>query len=728
MNLRLLLSTFVLLTGHHLANAQWKPVTNPPAGYATYVTTAQKDSIVLSTYEPVPQFFYTTNAGQQWTNISNPLFSDFYPALIKDGNIFAFSSNKGIAVFQDGQWELRNNGLTQSSSGYLVYSLDSDGKQLLASGVRNAQNTLFLSKNEGLNWEAVGRLGLSAAYNALWGIFAGKNIYSQGVTANNGEAYFSSDGGASWQKLPVKTGTTLNKIILSNDRKMVLCAGPDHYYLHRNDSLLTVSGLPNDADETAYLFHHQQRALVATRVYNDLYPYRFHRSMDGGVTWTPTTNIPPTFTSIVAQSDTLAYSTSDGIFWSTDFGDTWSPLGLSGLSKNFLATAILSFTNGKLYLSGIGGEGFVRFDPSTNSWKALANGLAKTSAYFVELFQSASVLLAGSWNGTFASTDGGQSWIDLNASFLFFQKTNQDLLAIDYFSGDLWKSKDGVQWEKSPNAPRLEVLWRAENKLIGVGNNKMYISDEQGGNWQLRNDSLPFYPSDVATDGTRWYFAVYDGVYLSEDEGQSFVKLRELNQPSTLLFNNGRLLAGLSNGGVSYTDDDSTWKLGTGSLALGFDFSQGLSEINGLLLAAGKNSQIRISANNGANWIPFNTGLSPNNNCAQVLRFGDKLYAACDRGLYERPISDLPTVATQEVISDLYPLAPNPVQSKVRFVGLPLSKRLAITVLDAQGRTVLQQVLPAGQQEMDLSGLPAGMYLLKMFDGEKWGVGKLVKE
>lgn len=726
MYLRLPFLLFLLSTGYHLANAQWKPVANPPAAYAAYVTTSKNDSIVLATYEPSAQFFYTGNGGQSWTNFSNPSYGDFYPALIHKGAIYAYNTAKGIGVYSDGLWNLRNNGLTQSSSGYLIYSLDTDGKQLLASGVKGNQNTLFLSGDGGLNWQAVGRTGLSSAYNALWGYFAGKNIYSQGITANNGEAYFSPDGGDSWQKLPLKTGNTLNKITLSNDRRIVLCAGQNQYYLHQNDSLIATSGLPTDSDETPYLFHHQQKAIVATRTYAGTNPYDFHRSLDGGLTWAPFAHIPSNIIGIAAQNDTLAYTTADGLFWSTDFGDTWAPLGLSGLDKNVLGNASLVFTNGKLYLSGVGSTGFVQYDPSVNGWKKLNSGLNKTSAYFVELFQDPAAWLAASWNGSFVSTDKGQTWTDLNRFLWCFQKLGNDFFATD--GGNLWQSKNGIQWEKTANAPNLGVLWSAENKLIGFADTKLYTSDAQGANWQLLNDSLPFYPNDLATDGTRWYFAASDGVYLSEDAGQSFTKIRDLNQPQTLLFNKGRLLAGLFNGGVSYTDDGTTWKLATGSLSVGFEFTVGLSETNGFLLAAGKNSQIRLSANNGSSWTPFNTGLPPNHNCAQVLRLGDKLYAACDRGLYERPLADLPSVPTQELVADLYTFAPNPTQSSIYFEAAPLGKNLNVSIFDAQGRTVHEETLPAGQQALDLSALSPGLYLLKIFDGEKWGMGKLVKQ
>ena len=71
------------------------------------------------------------------------------------------------------------------------------------------------------------------------------------------------------------------------------------------------------------------------------------------------------------------------------------------------------------------------------------------------------------------------------------------------------------------------------------------------------------------------------------------------------------------------------------------------------------------------------------------------------------PVSDLSAANTWQVY-------PNPAQDYIHASGLPANQR--VELLDAIGRVVVSQLIPAsgGEITMPLSGLPAGMYLLRV--------------
>ncbi|HYE79599.1 MAG TPA: T9SS type A sorting domain-containing protein [bacterium] len=69
-----------------------------------------------------------------------------------------------------------------------------------------------------------------------------------------------------------------------------------------------------------------------------------------------------------------------------------------------------------------------------------------------------------------------------------------------------------------------------------------------------------------------------------------------------------------------------------------------------------------------------------------------------------------PTGLGQESRSLRLELAPNPAHHTIRITGAPAGP---ITVLDALGREVRTATLPSSPSDLDLTGLPPGLYLVR---------------
>jgi hypothetical protein len=68
---------------------------------------------------------------------------------------------------------------------------------------------------------------------------------------------------------------------------------------------------------------------------------------------------------------------------------------------------------------------------------------------------------------------------------------------------------------------------------------------------------------------------------------------------------------------------------------------------------------------------------------------------------------------------------PNPTQDAVRIGGLPAATRPAFSLLDTKGRVIRSGRLD--DRELSLTGLPAGLYLLRIQDGTQWHSLRIVK-
>jgi beta-glucanase (GH16 family) len=97
--------------------------------------------------------------------------------------------------------------------------------------------------------------------------------------------------------------------------------------------------------------------------------------------------------------------------------------------------------------------------------------------------------------------------------------------------------------------------------------------------------------------------------------------------------------------------------------------------------------------------------------------------------LYEMEVYGTSVLGTTGRTTEALPAHPNPVAARLT---VELAGRVApvLTLFDGQGRVVRQQAVPAGhgQAQLDLEGLPSGVYLLKILDNKHVSVQKIIKQ
>ncbi len=220
-------------------------------------------------------------------------------------------------------------------------------------------------------------------------------------------------------------------------------------------------------------------------------------------------------------------SYGDGLYKSTDGGESWSRSGLKG--TRYISRILVDPRNHNHVIVGALGDvfsdsserGVYVTDDGGRTWKQTLYAGPESGASDLAMdSQNPNVLYAGIWkfqrrpwtfvsgggeDGLYKSTDGGQSWTKLEGHGLPAAPTGRIGLAVAPSEGNrvyaLIESKEGV-------------LWR---------------SDDGGANWKMVSDdsmldARPFYFSHVAVDpkNPNRVYAVSFQLMLSTDGGKTF--------------------------------------------------------------------------------------------------------------------------------------------------------------------------------------------------------------
>jgi photosystem II stability/assembly factor-like uncharacterized protein len=369
---------------------------------------------------------------------------------------------------------------------------------------------------------------------------------------------------------------------------------------------------------------------------------------------------------IVAPDDpdlVLAGTTTGQLYVSRDGGASWSNAGAALPFPGWVVSSLRWDPNrrGRLWVAlwGVWGGGQVAFsDNLGKSWAARATGLPAEAVYSLALVPGKEGrLFAGTLSGVYGTEDGGVSWERLTAAQPDLQKVTS--LAVD------------------PTRPDSVIAgsWR-----------QAYRSDDGGHTWSgifngMVLDTEVFSLTPISEHPGEIWASSCGWVYQTLDHGDHWVRFKDgLEERRTLSFAalaDGRLLAGTVSGLYASTDGGHTWKrisdpalsvsaivvsparpqrilLGTEGAGIwvstdgGGDFfrsSLGLTATrvgalalagNDLLVAvndAGPVSGVYVSRDRGNT---FTADFSPLPTVLDLAVVGSHVYAATERGLYER--------------------------------------------------------------------------------------------
>lgn len=257
-------------------------------------------------------------------------------------------------------------------------------------------------------------------------------------------------------------------------------------------------------------------------------------SNDNGSLWAPSSIISNDAGSveaaIVFNNDLYVGTVPVGVFKSTDNGSTWNELnnGLAGLG----ARSISSFVqrDGRLYVSTFG-SGVFELDSLTGTqWNPYQNnfpvGISGTVTDMI--LSSGTLITSGGGNGyIYRNESGSDQWEE---SFVFNALPDAFIISDLYsdgnyiFAGSNYRihssSDNGITWnylfDGLPKGIDIQLTGFGENifaVINGVSGCQLYVSNNNGNNWDYVNNLDNPYVYGIEIIGDRIYAATEIGLY-----------------------------------------------------------------------------------------------------------------------------------------------------------------------------------------------------------------------
>ncbi len=336
---------------------------------------------------------------------------------------------------------------------------------------------------------------------------------------------------------------------------------------------------------------------------------------------------------LVAKNGYVYMATGDGLYRSTDYGNTWALINQTDFIK-IVETSngiLLGSTINTLQQSSDNGVTWIQASPYT-----------LTRGFFVaqngDIFQSTRT-------NNYRTTNNGSSWdtISLKLPFTIFGEANNDIVASQYGSAPERTTDYGDTWniiQIDTNSPGVYAITTdsAGNLFAGTSINICYRSSDGGKTWQPAGNGLfqPLLPANITTltlDNTGAIYATefdtvgaagYTTLYKSSDNAVTWTKLTDFaNNPiqAVTIGSAGTIFLGTRDSGVILsTNSGKTWSPSDSGLAPINILSLFIDSQGNVYAGTGTGGVYR-SSNNGQVWTAANAGLAISDSLPSVYAF-----------------------------------------------------------------------------------------------------------
>ena len=479
-----------------------------------------------------------------------------------------------------------------------------------------------------------------------------------------------------------------------------------------------------------------------------------YRSLDSAANWERiySAGIENTMVkSIIIDSDGIVFAaTSNGIFKSTDEGETWVQYGLQNSS---VRTIVL--TSSDVLLAG-NDFGMHRWIDGINGWEEANIGLYVNRTYSLVVNQTTSSFFAATNTGLFRTTDNGEFWEfvlsadygeewigTLNKTALLFDVQSNSLFTAD-FQEFHRSTDDGNTWITSSLPFNSDILCLENGSEPGIifGGGASYpdwryttffYSSDYGENWSQTFLGGPGGPplGCLATNEISDYlFAGTEGsgIYRSTDQGAFWrtfnVGLVNTNVQSIATNSAGDIFLGTYNGVFRSRDQGGNWTW----VGLGSDTVLVLA-INsvGNVLAGTFNGQVYKSNDDGDSWFDFSDGLKFTTVRSLIVDENDIAFVGTvSEGVFRTIHTTVDVDENDDKIPNEFSLSqnyPNPFNpsTKIKY-SIPYSSKVFIKVFDILGNeieTLVNEEKSVGTYELtwNATNLPSGVYFYQLKAG-----------
>lgn len=332
--------------------------------------------------------------------------------------------------------------------------------------------------------------------------------------------------------------------------------------------------------------------------------------------------------SLTIGNDMIYVGTEDGIFCSSNTGESWASLGLRA---TFVCSLAFKDT---LLFAGTLESGVFRLSTNDSGWIYL--GLDHNRISAIEI-GSGRVFAGSAQNGLFYSSDYGMTWTnnrllgDVEGLFA----DDSTIVAGTGEGARVFVSYDlGNNWS-------VRYLTSAVNTLIGQGNNfyagltrdGIFRSTNRGNEWALTNRGITGNVTSGVANGADFIVGtVFGGIFSSSNNGLSWNRQSQggiIGAVSAFAIMDSCFFAVSSFGLFRSTNRELEWTMvhGCGDLI-------NCMAVSGNMLYAGSSAGVCSSSDSGKTWTQWSGTLSSNLPILSLIADGDELFAGTSQGVY----------------------------------------------------------------------------------------------
>lgn len=599
-------------------------------------------------------------------------------------------------------WTPTTTGLTTYQYVTAIQFLDSDTGYASSYGGK-----MLKSVDGGLNWQGVGPFDQLVLMQDL-------HFYStqEGVAVGNGgEVIRTTDGGATWDSIP--SPTTYSLFDLAVQGNTLVACGAWGRVMRSTDAGLTWSVQQvGNSDHQSVALSPDGRGILGT-------DGRIQCSNDMGVTWSITNEGTwhTVLNKVAFQNDqvgvAVGWATSGGLegglLRTTDGGRHWTKAGGGGLGVHLSPTG-----------AGCLGGGNGSFAKTTDGFatRTPANG-PNVAIRCTWSFDALTHIVAGGavYGGIYRTANGGATWThvldvgNITINDLWFSNAQNGYAVGEY--GDNYRSTDGgLTWQPMTGTP---------------GGHTVFFLDTLHGwmrNFRTMDGGDTWIPIDSPQGTVSMFFTNVDTGYAVTGGGQTS---RTTDGGLTW----STVLPGITNaqiGDAAYVDGYivavSRWgDIYRGQVACPLAaFTPVITDQVDTLCASGTGI---------FQWYHNGDPLPDSTACIAATEEGNYTVVVTDGfgcvSDTSAPVQVIHTGIAVPAESRSFRLVPNPASGPVQ-VDRAEGTAALLTVLDLQGRAVLETQITGPSTMLDVSGLKSGVYVVCIASPESAAVRQLVVE
>lgn len=256
---------------------------------------------------------------------------------------------------------------------------------------------------------------------------------------------------------------------------------------------------------------------------------------------------------------------------------------------------------------------------------------------------------AGTGAGIYRSTDGGQTWTNVNGAFAnCFIEKGSDIFAGCYY-GVLKSTDGGITWTDPDSALTSNIEHMVvKDSVIYAGGGGMFRSTDDGTTWTAIENGMGYGQTTVtglALVGTKLFASTWAGITQSTNGGNSWSTATGTGSvddiTNCIAAYGSSVIVGWNGGIIRSTDGGSTW-IWPGENGPSYSGTVFSVVMDSAYSYIGTEYGVMLSTDRGVTWDSVSSGLPVNKVLSIAVAdtdlyatsFSDGVYVSCDNGTH----------------------------------------------------------------------------------------------